>query len=82
LKHLFAQCQSRWLDYQGPDGFGLWLTDSVFAFFALNARALGLNVERYTGGSFSGNPLLQTLLQRAVYELICGNADRPSRAGV
>ena len=70
LEHLFAQCQSRWQEYRGPNGFAQWLADAAFGFVALNAQGLEVDLGRHADGALSATPMLRALVCRAVRDLV------------
>lgn len=74
LRYLFSQCVDRWPEYQASNGLAEWLADSVFSFYALNGRTLGISLGPYTAGSLGATPMLRTLLSQAIHDFLQGAA--------
>lgn len=76
LEYLFRQCVKLWPEYRGSGGFGEWLADAAFSFFALNARSLGVSLGPYAPGALGATPMLKALLYQVVRGLLQPGAAR------
>jgi len=74
FQYLFSQCVDRWPEYRASNGLAEWLADSVFSFYALNGRILGISLGPYAAGSLGATPMLRTLLSQAIHDFLQGAA--------